>query len=270
MAFKRGTVILVAFIFILIFFSLEPKALTIPGRIVVLYPAVSPLLLKLKMESKVVGTTRRDHNFEGKIIVGSHLRPNLELIKSLKPDLIIAGSKKAFPPQVGKRLKCKIFHWDPRTIPELMDKIVELGELLGKKEEALNIVESKKEVLNKIIPLPYRPRIVYEVMSTPLKVAGKKSIISSIISTAGGENIVDIEKKHVAISPELIWKLRPEIYIYQEGPMNKHPVPPEKRPYFKGLKIKSIMVDELKFARPGLNVFDAALELNRILHELIK
>jgi iron complex transport system substrate-binding protein len=46
--------------------------------------------------------------------------------------------------------------------------------------------------------------------------------------------------------------------------MNRNPVPPGERSFFRSLKSRFIRLDELEFARPGINAFDAAVELNRI------
>lgn len=46
--------------------------------------------------------------------------------------------------------------------------------------------------------------------------------------------------------------------------MNKNPRPPLERDYFKPLKCRVLKVNEIEFARPGINVFDAAVKLNRL------
>ena len=109
--------------------------------------------------------------------------------------------------------------------------------------------------------------MIYEVSAWPLKVAGARSIVSDIIRAAGGRNLVPQDKKHVLLSPEMVLALQPDFYLYQVGPMNKNPVPPKKRPYFKGLKSLVIRVAEEEFARPGINSFSAAVKLNRIFFE---
>jgi len=239
-------------------------------RIVVLYPAASPILKALGVPASwVVGVTRTDDTFPSAVKVGSHLRPNIELVKALRPQLVIAGSKRALPPSIAEELNARIFRYDPRTLKGILKKILELGKLLGKKEQAKKLVLRLKAELKKVKKLPYRPGVVYEVMSHPLIVAGRKNIVSDIIFYAGGKNLITANKKHVFISPEEVLLLRPRFYIYQVGPMNRNPVPPNKRPYYKGLKAWIIKVSEEEFARPGLNSFSAVLKLNRIFYEFI-
>ncbi|WP_197460476.1 ABC transporter substrate-binding protein [Thermodesulfatator autotrophicus] len=233
-------------------------------RIVVLYPGVSPILKALGIEKEVVGTTRHDHLFPQAIKVGSHLRPNLELVKVLRPDILIVGSRRAFPDELTKRFKAKVYRYDPHTLKEILKSIKELGSLLGKEKEAQKLVAKLSTKLKKVKSLPYKPKVIYEVTSLPLKVAGQKSVVTDIIRAAGGINPVKARRKHVLISPEKILALSPDFYLYQEGPMNRNPTPPEKRPYFKGLSAVVIKVPEFEFARPGLSSFEATIKLNRL------
>ncbi len=239
-------------------------------RIVVLYAAASPILKELGLDHEVVGVTRNDHVFPHAVSVGSHLRPNVELIKALKPDLLIAGSRRAFPKRLEGMLNTEIFFYDPRSLKEILQKIEALGKKLSREKEAAALVTRLKAELSQIRSLSCCPRVIYEVSERPLKVAGEKSIVTSIIQAAGGKNLITVNRKHVLISPEEIIFLKPDIYIYQVGPMNKNPMPPKKRPYFAKLKSKIEQVEEFEFARPGINAFSAVIKLNRIFEKFCK
>ena len=238
-------------------------------RIVVLYPAASPVLRALGVSDReVVGVTRHDRTYPGAVRVGSHLRPNLELVRALDPDLLIVGSRRAFPEALARKLSTRVFRYDPRTLQEILVCIRNLGEVLGRRQAAEDLVERLSTLLSRIKPLPRPVTVIYEVSATPLKVAGARSIVNDIIRVAGGRNLITVPRKHILLSPEKVLALDPEVYIYQVGPMNRHPTPPKKRPYFRSLRSRVLRVEELEFARPGLNAFTAALELNRFLLSL--
>jgi len=239
-------------------------------RIVVLYAAASPVLKALGVEDRIVGVTKTDHVFDNVISVGSHLRPNIELLKVLKPDLIVAGSKRAFPEEMSERLDTDVFYFDARTLEDILTHIERLGKMLNRQEQAEALIKTLKEKLDQIKPLRTRPSVIYEVSAMPLKVAGANNIITSIIEHAGGINLIDVKKRHVLLSPERVIELSPDFYIYQVGPMNKNPPEPVKRPYFVSLKSRIIKVDEYEFARPGINAFEAVVKLNRIFMEVNK
>ncbi len=230
-----------------------------------LYAAASPILKTLGVGDQVVGVTCHDKTFAQAIKVGSHLHPNLEIIKALHPDLIIAGSHRAFPPALAQNIKeARIFYYDPHTLEGILKKIEDLGKLVGREKEAQALTNRLKKELDTLKRPGCTPRVIYEISERPLTVSGQRDIVTDMIKVAGGINPVKVPRKHVHLSPEKILLLHPDIYLYQVGPMNRNPVPPLKRPYFAGLKAQVIRVEEFKFARPGLNAFKATLELNHI------
>ncbi len=253
------------FCLFILWWLLPPQALAL--RLVVLYAAASPVLKSLGIKEEVVGVTRRDQVFPKAIKVGTHLRPNVELIKALQPDLVIAGSQKAFPEGLKEKVQAEVFYYDPRTLEEILETIKRLGRRLKREEAANQLVARLRLELGKIRPLSCHPKVIYEIMERPLRVAGERNIVADIIRVAGGRNLIRVPKKHVLISPEQILLLAPDLYLYQIGPMNKNPTPPLRRAYFKGLKAEVKKVDEFRFSRPGPNAFQAAIELNRIFED---
>lgn len=252
---------------------LIPANLFAAERIVVLYPAVSPILVELGLSKEIAGTTKTDDTFKNAVKVGTHLSPNVEVITSLKPDLIIAGSKMAFPEDLKQRLGGEVFYYDPITLEEIISKITELGRILNKGDAASKIINNLKAKMLEIKPINnaagVHPKVsvIYEVTENPLRVAGMDNIVTSIIEAAGGINLIKVDKKSATISIEKVIEANPDFYIYQTGPMNKDPKDPKEREQYKTLKAKFIKVDEFAFSRPGLNSFDSAIMLNKIFIE---
>lgn len=262
---KRSGSTFIAVLIILVFWMSPVSA---AERIVVLNPAVSPILQQLEMESAVVGITYNDEVFPGKTRVGSHLRPNIELIKALQPELLIVGSKRAFADEVAKRFDAALFRYDPRDLNEILDGIQNLGTVLNKQILAGKIIDREKGRMAALQKPVKAIRAVFEISQQPLKLAGQQNIVTSIIEAAGGTNLVEADTKHVLLSPEKVLVLSPQLYIYQNGPMNKNPVNPVKRNYFRSLRSQVIEVDQLAFTRPGLNAFEAVQTLNGWFRDL--
>jgi iron complex transport system substrate-binding protein len=178
-------------------------------RIVVLHPAVSPILKQLHLESHVVGITYNDDVFTGKTRIGSHLSPNIELIKALRPSWLIVGSKRAFSDELAGRFSSKLFRYDPRSLEEILSTISRLGEVFERQQEAKRIIAKANQDL-KHLKRPGKPvSVVFEISQRPLKMAGRQNIVSSIIEAAGGINLVTTDKKHVLLSPEQLLVLNP-------------------------------------------------------------
>ncbi|MBU2510804.1 ABC transporter substrate-binding protein [bacterium] len=240
-----------------------PASIQAYQRVVVFNTAVSPILKQLNLDSRIVGVTFNDEVYSKTTKIGSHLSPNIELVKALQPDLIIAGSKRAYSDELNERLGADLFRYDPRTLEQILEAIHRLGVTFQKRDEARQLITDLKHKLSQVQKPEREVFVVYEVSQQPLKLAGQQNIITSIIKAAGGINIIDINDKHVLLSPEMILVQNPDLYIYQNGPMNKNPVPPRERNYFKKLKSTVWEVDQLQFTRPGLNAFDAVLALNQ-------
>ncbi len=233
-------------------------------RIVLLAPASADIFKKLGLSNYVVGVTKHIRGFKKATKVGSHIKPNIEIIYSLKPDMIVISSSRFFNKALQKRINADIFTYNPYTLDKILQIIHKLGKMFHREKEAENLIYMLNGKLKKLIHVNKKPKVVFEIMQMPYIVSGKKDIINDIIEKAGGINIVKVNKRHVRYSYEKVVEAKPDIYFYQVGPMNKNPVPPEKREYFKGLKSKFIKVHEKSFSRPNTKSFDNVVKLNKL------
>jgi len=233
-------------------------------RVVLLSPAVGDIFIKLGLKDVVVGVTKHMKGFPKAKKVGSHLHPNIEIIKSLHPDYLIISSYRFFPKKFSRLIDAKIIVYNPKTLDGILKSIEKIGIVFHKEKESRDLCKKLKKMLKKIKKLKKKPKVIYEVMENPYIVAGKKSIINDIIEKAGGINVINVDKSHVKFSEILVRFLNPEFYIYQIGPMNKNPVYPLKRKVFKGCKFHVIKVKEEKFARANTQSFENVLYLNKI------
>ena len=238
------------------------------SRAVIIAPAVADIFIKLNIQDKVVGVTKHIKGFKNAKKVGTHIKPNLEIIKSLKPDIIIISSYRFFPKEFAEKLNAKIYKYNPYTLDQILKRIEEIGKMFGVQERSKLLIKNLKNKLAQVKSLKNHPKVVYEIMENPYIVAGKKNIISDIIRVAGGINIIKSKKKLVRFSQEKVRFLNPDIYIYQIGPMNKNPQSPLKRVWFKGCKFKVIKVKEIDFARPNTKSFDNVIFLNKIFNKI--
>ena len=238
------------------------------SRAVIIAPAVADIFIKLNIQDKVVGVTKHIKGFKNAKKVGTHIKPNLEIIKSLKPDIIIISSYRFFPKEFAEKLNAKIYKYNPYTLDQILKRIEEIGKMFGVQERSKLLIKNLKNKLAQVKSLKNHPKVVYEIMENPYIVAGKKNIISDIIRVAGGINIIKSKKKLVRFSQEKVRFLNPDIYIYQIGPMNKNPQSPLKRVWFKGCKFKVIKVKEIDFARPNTKSFDNVVFLNKIFNKI--
>lgn len=250
------------------------------ARIISLYGAYSEILFAMGIGDRLVARTRADR-FPPAILekpsVGTHLRPNMELVLGLEPDLIIQGSGRKHGHEVIRQIQQKglaVASFQPSTFTELFTVVHRLGILSGEEEAAEALVERLKDRLERLTHQlgirKQRPTVFFEVRYPNLLGAGQQSIVNDVILKAGGINCLPNEKKLVRINIETLVAYNPDVYVVQRGPMNRNPGEPENRPNFQVLKAvrdgRVLFVDEHLFSRPGPRSVLAVEQLAVFLH----
>ena len=259
----------------------EQVSLSSPAkRIIALYGAYNEILAAMGLEDRIVGRTKADKippSILSKPSIGTHMRPNIEMVLGLKPDLVIqsAGRKEAMlAVQQIQREGLPVAVFSPKSFTELFSVIERVGILAGAVAEAEELIGKLGVRLNRVKArlktISHRPSIFFEVRYPNLLGAGKKSIVNDVIRHAGGVNCVQKEKKLMRIGMEALIECNPEAYLIQRGPMNKNPSHPASRPHFQVLeavkKGKILFVDEQAYSRPGPRAVDAVEELASFIH----
>jgi iron complex transport system substrate-binding protein len=249
-------------------------------RIISLYGAYSEILLAIGAGDRLVARTRADRfppSILDKPSVGTHLRPNMELVLGLQPDLIIHVVGRKHGHEVIRQIQQKgltVAVFQPRNFGELFSVIIRLGILAGEEANAQALVSDLRSRLRQIDLMlaesKDRPKVFFEVRYPNLLGAGQGSIVNDVILKAGGLNCLPNEKKLVRINIETLIDYDPDVYVVQKGPMNRNPGSPESRPNFKVLKAvqqgRVFFVDEYIFSRPGPRSVEAVEKLAAYLH----
>ena len=249
-------------------------------RIIALYGAYNEILAAMGLEDRIVGRTKADKippSILSKPSIGTHMRPNIEMVLGLKPDLVIqsAGRKEALVAvQQIQNEGVPVAVFSPKSFSDLFSVIERIGRLTETSLEAKGLNERLEGRLNRIKArletVSHRPTVFFEVRYPNLLGAGKGSIVNDVILHAGGVNCVKKKKKLMRIGMEALIECNPEAYIIQRGPMNQNPSDPASRPHFQVLeavkKGKILFVDEQAYSRPGPRAVDAVEELAVFLH----
>jgi cobalamin transport system substrate-binding protein len=246
-----------------------------PQRIVSLYGGLTEILGALGAADRVVARIQGDETIKGIPTVGTHLQPNVEMILALRPDLVVQGGVAKGMPAL-KRLEgaqVPVAMFAPHDFAGLFSTITRLGALTGREEASAALTRSMaaklEDVAQRVAHRP-RPRVFFEVRELNLLAAGQGSLVNDIITRAGGENLVTSPQKLTLYSLEALIQANPEVYIIQQGPMNRSPEDIYTRPYFQELKAvkarRVLVVDESLYSRPGPRSAEAVEQLARFLH----
>lgn len=250
------------------------------SRVIPLYGAFTEMLYAIGAGGRVIARTQADAHpdaVRSLPAVGTHMRPNVEMILGLRPDLVIQSvSRRTATPEMERlqEVGIPVAIFAPKDFQGVFHTMERLGILTGHEREAREAVRGLSRRLEAIrhttSEAAQRPRVVFEVRSRPLTVAGTGSMAHQILEAAGARNAVDHPGAVVVFSQEALLALDPDVYIVQEGPMNRNPEPLSQRPHFQRLRAvqtgRVLVVDEHLFSRPGPRCVDAVEMLARTLH----
>ncbi|HEX3035480.1 MAG TPA: cobalamin-binding protein [Thermodesulfobacteriota bacterium] len=197
-----------------------------PQRIISLSPSITEIIYGIGALKNVVGVTLyTDFPPEAKKIpqVGGWVNPNLEAILKLQPDLVIMieDQNQIFGDKI-RRLGLKTLAVDSnKSISDVLDSITDIGKALGKEEKARKLRESVKSDIEEIQVKTkdiHPKRVLFVVGRNPgtledIYAIGNMSFINEIITVAGGQNVIEIERLAVKISREAILSLNPDVIV---------------------------------------------------------
>lgn len=209
--------------------------------------------------------------------IGTHMRPNLELIVGMGPDLVLQmGGRNESVQAVYdlERLGITTAYFKVSNFADLFAVVEKIGVLTGAQAEAARLVDELSWRLERVrmavMMNPDRPSVFFEVRSPNLLSVGSSSMVTDIIEKAGGSNCIRGNGKLIRINEEEVLRLSPDVYLIQRGPMNPAPLPMDSRPRLKTLNCvitgQVHVVDEQVFSRPGPRNIDAVEQLAAILH----
>lgn len=205
---------------------------TVPSRVVCLAPSYTETMTALGLASNIVGvTTSSDHvkEVEHAERVGLFMRPSLEKVLSLRPDLVFASKYSGQQALIDKlrALKVRVIIMEMNRIKDIQNMVHEMGAIFQVPEKAEQLNDDLSEALKSIAEKTKGlapPRIYVEAGSDPLFTCGPGSFIHEMLQLVGARNIAgDMTTPYPRISSELIISRNPEIILlpYMAGTVTK-------------------------------------------------
>ncbi len=188
-------------------------------------PAATETIFALGYQGRLVGVSDFcDYPPQAKDLpkVGAVMNPNLERLKVLNPDLVVIMGKGDVVADFCARNGIEILRVNMGTFEEMYRDIEILGERLGCSDKAqelcAKIQNQIAEIESSVAGLQKR-RVFIALYRSPgnlgsISTAGPKTLLSELVSIAGGENIFnDIEQSYPMISKESVLKRDPQVII---------------------------------------------------------
>ncbi len=193
------------------------------NRIVVLDPATVEIIYMLGAEDKIVGVANLERSKvwpEEKVAklesVGTFIKPSLERIITLKPDLVITSALTDDNLNNGlKSNNIEAKRIQANSIEEIFTNFMEVAKMLGKENEANKIIAEKRAKLEEIKKIATGNKKGLFVMSaSPLMVFGNDNLPNDIMKLLNIKNIAENQKgRNPIVIPEFIIKENPDIII---------------------------------------------------------
>jgi iron complex transport system substrate-binding protein len=254
-------------------------------RIVSLSPAITESLFALGAGDQIVGRdTVSDYPEQAKSIAdvgGGFGELNIEAILSQSPDLVLVSA--LTPPEQSKALQnagLTVFAvGNPKDFDELYSDLGTLATLTGHETEANQLITGLKQrvaaIQEKMSQVDQRPLVFYEIDATDpnaVWTAGPGSIIDTLITMAGGENLgAKLGAEWVQISLEELIARDPDLILLGDAYWGGVTVESVRdRSGWQALKaVKNDQVfpfDDNLVSRPGPRLVDGLERLSQLLH----
>lgn len=191
-------------------------------RIAALSPGATELVYAAGAGDKVVAVVSySDYPPAAKAVtsVGSHTRLDLEVLMSLKPDLVIAwitGNPQEQLEQL-ESLEMAVFAIEPREFEDVSSAIERLALLAGTESEGQKVADAFREGMVELgaryadaAPVP----VFYQVWDRPLMTINDEHLIGKVVQLCGGSNVFGgLDRLVPRIDLEAVLTANPEAII---------------------------------------------------------
>lgn len=250
-----------------------------PVRIVSLAPSLTETLYAIGAGERVVGVTPFcDFPPEAarKPKVG-YIRPNLESILALRPDLVVAPVEFLRADLLTRleQLKIATFIVQAKTVEDIFAQVQTLGRMLklsGAADRVATDLRRRVADLKQQTDHVSRPRLLYVLNTDPLITVGPGSFIHHLIELAGGTNVAaDAKAPYPRLSMEAVLKEDPELILFPVGEAEGIPETEQQR-WRRWDSLSAVkdgrfhQVDANLLNRPGPRIVEGLEMLVRILH----
>ena len=247
-------------------------------RVVSLAPNLTEIVFAVGAGNRLVGRTSYcDYPPEAKAIpeVGDTIHPNIEPIIALKPQVVLvstASQLEVFTQQLQGQ-SIAVFVTDPHDLEGVFRSIEQIGEIVGEKDRASQLVQKLQERTNAVqqaVKLKPLVRVFYQASNEPLYTAGRDSFVTDLMRRAGAASVTaDVPGAWPKYSNESALAARPEAVILPTGGSMgaaNASVAEALRQSPAALQGRVYKINDDHLARPGPRLVDGLEEMAHALH----
>ncbi len=192
-------------------------------RVVSLAPSVTDTIYALGAAPQLIAITDftqfPPEAAKEKQSVGDILKPSLEKISKLRPDLVIAIATFNSPETINglERIGVPVFLVSGRGLQGVYNSIASIGHALGREKEATALLvklKSREQKVREIAATGKRPTVFLALQLDPCITAGKGAFITELIGIAGAKSVTDdLPQDWLRVSLEAILPRKPQYIL---------------------------------------------------------
>lgn len=240
----------------------------IPQKIVSLVPSQTELLYDLGLNNETIAITRfcihPKQWYDQKTRIGGTKALDIEKIKALNPDLIIANKEENVKEQVEQLAEhFRVWVTDVNDLCSACQMISDIGHLTGKAEKAAQLVIAIQNEFEKIKLPVQKQRTAYLIWKDPYMTIGGDTFIHDMLLKAGMENVFSGQHRYPETSmTELREKKCDQVLLSSEPYPFREKHFSELQENLPGVKIR--LVDGEMFSWYGSHLLKAPEYFNNL------
>ena len=199
-----------------------------PRRIVSLIPSTTETLCHLGLADALVGVTvycvEPREIVATKTRIGGEKDPNLDAIRRLEPDLVIANIEENVREHIDALRASGIPVWVtfPTTVRGAIRMIRDLGDVTGAQERATALADELDRLCDRVAAgMATRPAVsvFYAIWRGPYMTIGRDTYIHDMLHLCGGRNIFDDRvERYPMVTLEEVAARGPQVIILPDEP----------------------------------------------------
>src|SRR5258706_7873233 len=199
-----------------------------PRRIVSLVPSITETLCRLGLADALVGITvycvEPREVVSAKTRVGGEKDPDLEKIRGLEPDLVIANIEENLRDHVETLRSWSIPVWVtyPRTVAEGIRLIAELGSVTGTDARATEMLNEIEPLYERVVKSAARRppvAVFYPIWRGPYMTINRDTYIHDMLRVCGGRNVfADRPERYPTVTLDEVAAQRPAVILLPDEP----------------------------------------------------
>jgi len=199
-----------------------------PRRIVSLVPSITETLCRLGLADALVGITvycvEPREVVSTKIRIGGEKNPDLEKIRGLEPDLVIANIEENLRDHVETLRSWSIPVWVtyPRTVAEGIRLIADLGSVTGTEARATEMLGEIEPLYERVVTAAARRppvAVFYPIWRGPYMTINRDTYIHDMLATCGGDNVFGgRSQRYPPVDLADVARERPDVILLPDEP----------------------------------------------------